>query len=53
VGLALDETAGRLFVACRDANTVVVVDVNTQQQVGRINVAPTPGGDWPGNLPTD
>ena len=43
-GMALDQGRGHLFVACRDANTVLVIDEQTWQVIKTIPVAKQPFG---------
>jgi len=44
-GLDLDRAGNRAFVAC-DAGTVVVVDLATDQQLGRVPIAGEPDAIW-------
>lgn len=55
VSAQVDPATGRIWVTARDSNTVAVLDDKTlpTQTVATVKLAPTPGGEWPGKLPTD
>ncbi len=46
-GIALDQTAGRLYIALSGADSVEVVDTLTQESLGRVQLSP---GDKPSEI---